>query len=524
MRAQTQRAHASAVPARVGRAALIRYRLRSDDRARHYFHVECRIENAKAVEQLTLPSWMPGSYLLREFARHVVSFDARDANGAVASEKIDHSTWRCRAVGGELRVSAQIYALDQSVRGAYLDGRRAYFNGTCVFFCLRGREHAPVELEIVAPEDDACAAWRVATALEPVAVDGRGFGTYRAASYDELIDHPVEISDFDAVAFEAGGVQHELVIAGRHGGDLERVAADMRQLCAAQIDFFGRPPPFGRYWFLGLAVGDGYGGLEHRASSSLIFSRDDLPKPGETGMRKDYQRFLGLVSHEYFHSWLVKRIKPQAFAPYRLGERNHTRLLWVFEGITTYYQDLMLRRCELIGAEAYLNRLAEVATRVYRSPGRALQSLAQASFDAWDVLYKPEANSPNAGVSYYTKGALVALALDLTLRLETSGKISLDSVMRELWQRHAEMPVPENGFEALVCELAGASSRRSSSAMCAASKIRPLRSCWPSSAFGSGCGLRSVPRTRGVRCAPTPAHPSSRSARATAAETARSSS
>jgi predicted metalloprotease with PDZ domain len=439
----------------LGETFLIRYRLQMPDVTRHYFEVQCRIANAKAVEDLSLPSWIPGSYLLREFARHVVAFSAESASGAVETEKIDHRTWRCRNVQGELTTRATIYALDQSVRGAYLDTRRAYFNGACVFFCPHGREHEPVELEIVAPLGADCATWRVATALQPVEVDVRGFGIYRAEDYDELIDHPVEISDFDAVAFKAAGVVHQLVLAGRHASDLNRVADDVLQLCETQIEFFGRPPPFDRYWFLGLAVGDGYGGLEHRASSSLIFSRDDLPKPGEPGMPKEYQRFLGLVSHEYFHSWLVKRIKPRAFEPYRLDRRAHTRLLWVFEGITSYYQYLLLRRAELIGAEAYLARLGEVLTHVYRSPGRARQSLAEASFDAWDIFYKPDANSANAGVSYYSKGALVALALDLTLRRDTNGKLSLDSIMNELWRRYAQTGVGEKDFEALVTELAG---------------------------------------------------------------------
>jgi predicted metalloprotease with PDZ domain len=208
--------------------------------------------------------------------------------------------------------------------------------------------------------------------------------------------------------------------------------------------------------FLGLAVGEGYGGLEHRASSSLIFSRDDLPKPGEPSVPRSYQRFLALASHEYFHTWHVKRTKPAAFMPYRLDRRNHTRSLWVFEGITSYYQDLFLLRSHLIGAQAYLQRLGEQVTRVYRTPGRFRQSLAASSFDAWDSLYKPDANSPNAGVSYYTKGALVALALDLTLRAAAEPH-SLDEVMRALWQRYGalEIGVPEDGFERLALEIGG---------------------------------------------------------------------
>ena len=299
--------------------------------------------------------------------------------------------------------------------------------------------------------------WRVATALTPRQIDERGFGIYAANDYDELLDHPVEISDFESVEFEAGGVPHHLVIAGRFETDLDRVAADLAQICAAHIEFFGAPAPFDRYWFLTLAAGEGYGGLEHRASSSLIVSRDDLPKIGDPGTSRDYQRFLALVSHEYFHTWHVKRTKPAAFMPYRLDRRNHTRLLWVFEGVTSYYQELLLVRSGVLGLASFLQRLGELLTRVYRTPGRFRQSLAESSFDAWDVLYRPEAYHPNTTISYYTKGATVALALDLKLRLETAGRTSLDDVVRELWRRYGavQVGVPEDGFERLAAELSG---------------------------------------------------------------------
>lgn len=436
---------------------LVRYSLELADLDRHWIVVECSIDDPAAEQLFRMPSWIPGSYLLREFARHVVAIEAASGGSPVEIEKIDKSGWRVTGAAGSLTVRATIHAHDLSVRGAFVDRRRAFFNGTSVFLLPEGREAEPVQLTVKVPAQEGSAGWRVATAMQAREVDARGFGVYEANDYDELIDHPFEISDHESVSFEAAGIPHELVIAGRFDTDLERVAADLRQVCEAQIDFFGRPPPFEKYKFLGLAVGDGYGGLEHRESSSLIFNRNDLPPVGDPGLPRSYQRFLGLCSHEYFHTWHIKRSKPEAFVPYRLDRRNHTRLLWVFEGITSYYQERFLLASGLLGAQAYLRRLGEALTRVYRVPGRFRQSLAESSFDAWDSLYKPGPDSANTGVSYYSKGSLVALALDLTLRQSSEGRLSLDDVVVELWRRYGArgQGLPEDGFERLAYELAG---------------------------------------------------------------------
>jgi predicted metalloprotease with PDZ domain len=438
------------------RPALISYRVRLADLDRHLFEIECRVDDPAPEQRFSLPAWIPGSYLLREFARFVVAIEASSAGQSLPVEKFESSAWVVRGARAPLTLTTKVYALDQSVRGAYLDRRRGYFNGSCVFLLPEGRNEERIEVTLEAPTNPICEAWRVATALTRVDANEQGFGIYAAADYDELLDHPVEIGDFESVQFEAGGVPHHLVVAGRFESDLERVAADLKLICETQIEFFGRPAPVDRYWFLCLAVGvDAWGGLEHRASTSLIFGRDELPKVGESGVPREYQRFLALASHEYFHTWHVKRTKPAAFMPYRLDRRVHTRLLWVFEGLTSYYQELMLLRSGVIGVPAFLQRLAEALTRVYRTPGRLRQSLADSSFDAWDVLYKPEANHPNSSISYYTKGALVALALDLTMR--RAGKTSLDDVLRELWRRYGArgVGVPEDGFEALAIEIGG---------------------------------------------------------------------
>jgi predicted metalloprotease with PDZ domain len=447
----------SASASRARFRALIRYRVRLADLDRHWFEIECRVEDAAAEQRFSLPAWIPGSYLLRDFARHVVRVEAKSGPDTLAVVKTGAAQWCVQGVRGAVDFTITVHALDQSVRGAYLDRQRGYFNGPCVFVLPEGRPSEPIEVALEPPPHASCDGWRVATALPSAQVDERGFGTYRAGDYDELLDHPVEISDFESVEFEAAGVPHRLVVAGRFESDLDRVATDLALICTTQIEFFGKPAPFERYWFLGLAVGEGYGGLEHRASTSLIFGRDDLPKAGETTPSREYQRFLALASHEYFHTWHVKRTKPAAFVPYRLDRRNHTRLLWVFEGITSYYQELMLLRSGVLGINAFLQRTGELLTRVYRTPGRFRQSLEESSFDAWDVLYRPEAHHANTTISYYTKGAMVALALDLKLRLDTAGRTSLDDVVRELWLRYGArgVGVPEDGFERLAAEVSG---------------------------------------------------------------------
>jgi predicted metalloprotease with PDZ domain len=349
-----------------------------------------------------------------------------------------------------------VYALDESVRGAWLDTRKAWFNGPCLFALPKSHPNAAIRV-LLEPPPKALEAWRVATAMTPIETDEQGFGQYSALDYDELLDHPVIMGQLESIDFVCGGVPHSLVVVGTHDGNLERVGNDLQKICAKQIEFFGDSPPFDRYLFLCAVVADGYGGLEHRASTMLMFSRCNLPYHGADDVSRDYQRMLSLASHEYFHAWHVKRTKPAAFMPYRLSERNFTRLLWVFEGITSYYQDRFLLRSGLIDEKTYLGRLAELISNVMRVPGRHMQSLAESSFDAWDKLYKPTENSPNAGVSYYSKGALVSLALDLEIRRRRNSEVSLDTLVQALWREYGanDIGVPEDGFEALAQRVVG---------------------------------------------------------------------
>lgn len=419
----------------------VSYRIAPIDPHAHLFEVTLTIAQPDPQGQrVALPAWIPGSYRIREFARHVVSIDARGADTrALRLRKLDKHTWQAARCDGPLTLVYRVYAWDLSVRAAHLDATHGFFNGTSVFLRVLGQEHQPCEVWIEPPAGDACAGWRVATTLPGAGARRHGFGRYRAADYDELVDHPVEMGRFTLAGFEAGGVRHEVAITGRHDADTARLCRDLARVCAQQVRLFEphtRRAPVERYLFLVMAVGDGYGGLEHRSSTALICARNDLPWRGQRETSDGYRSFLGLASHEYFHTWNVKRIKPAVFAHYDLQQENYTRLLWIFEGFTSYYDDLMLVRSGVIDHDAYLGLLAKTISGVMRGPGRRVQSVAESSFDAWIKYYRQDENSPNAIASYYAKGSLVALALDLTIRIRTGGKRSLDDAMRLMWRRY----------------------------------------------------------------------------------------
>lgn len=434
------------------------YQITPADPAAHLFHVSCTIPAPAAEGQLVcLPAWIPGSYMIRDFARNIVSIRASCGDERVELEKVDKSTWRAAPCPGPLMIVYEVYAWDLSVRTAHLDQTHGYFNGSSVFLRAQGHDKTPCTVDILAPAAPVHGVWRVATTLTLAGASPWGFGRYRADDYEELIDHPVEMADFVSADFEAGGVAHDIVLTGRHMADMSRVCADLRKICQTHVDLFGELPPMQRYLFQVLVVGDGYGGLEHRTSTSLLVSRDDLPRRGESSVREDYRTFLGLCSHEYFHTWNIKRIKPEVFLPYDLRQESYTRQLWAFEGITSYYDDLTLVRSGCIDADSYLQMLAQTMTRVMRTRGRFRQSVAESSFDAWTKFYRQDENAPNAIVSYYAKGSLIALALDLMLRRDSDGEISLDDLMRRLWNDYGKpgRGVPEGEIERLAATLAG---------------------------------------------------------------------
>ncbi|MGR2679224.1 M61 family metallopeptidase [Chromobacterium haemolyticum] len=415
----------------------VRYTLCPRAPEAHLFEVVLTVSKpAKNGQIFSLPAWIPGSYMIREFSRHIVEIRAESAGKAVQLVQLTKNSWQAASVKGVLVLRYKVYAFDLSVRGAYLDAERGFYNGSSVFLAVDGYENEACAVEILPPEGKAYADWKVATSLPARGADKKtGFGGYQAASYDELIDHPVELGAFERVSFKACGVPHEFVVSGRFRADLKRLARDTKKICEYQIKLFGEPAPFERYVFMLFVGKDIYGGLEHRASTALVANRDDLPQQGVEEIGDGYLKLLGLISHEYFHSWNVKRMKPAAFTPYDLNQEGYTRLLWAFEGITSYYDDLSLVRCGLIDEKRYLGLLAETISGVERGAGRLKQTLEQSSFEAWTKYYRQDENSPNSIVSYYTKGALAALALDLTIRRDSQGRQSLDDVMRALWRK-----------------------------------------------------------------------------------------
>lgn len=419
----------------------VHYTIVPRDPAAHLFGVTVTVDRPDpAGQEFSLPAWIPGSYMIREFAKNVVQIAALSGGDRIALAKIDKHTWRAAPCKGPLTLYYEVYAWDLSVRTAHLDQSHGFFNGTSVFLRVHGNEHGAHVVDIQPPEGEDYAQWRVATAMRQLKGRRYGFGRYAADNYDELIDHPVEMGTFVLASFKAHGTQHDVVFTGRIPNlDLQRIAHDLKKICEAQVALFepdSKRAPMERYVFMTMVVGDGYGGLEHRASTALICSRADLPVVGQKQMTDGYRTFLGLCSHEYFHTWNVKRIKPAAFAPYDLASENYTSLLWLFEGFTSYYDDLMLVRSGVIDTGAYLKLLAKTINGVLRGSGRHKQSVAESSFDAWTKYYRQDENSPNAVVSYYAKGSLVALALDLEIRAATKGRKSLDDVMRALWQQY----------------------------------------------------------------------------------------
>ena len=432
----------------------LHYRVQLHDLHAHLYRITLSIAQPSAQQRVSLPVWIPGSYLVREFAKNLQNLQAQQGGHAITIQQLSKHQWQLNCQAGQpLELNYEVSAYDTSVRTAWLDQRRGFFNGTSLLLRVHGQETQTHGLHI-SPSSEA-PTWQLATGLTPVDTDAQGFGLYTAAHYDELVDCPVEMGNFWSGCFTARGVPHRFVVAGAAASfDGERLLRDTQKICEQEIDFWGQAP-HASYVFMLNATHDGYGGLEHCNSTALICSRSDLPRTGVDKASDGYIQLLGLISHEYFHTWNVKRLRPVELVPYNYDQENYTELLWFFEGFTSYYDDLLLRRAGLIDNAAYLKLITKTLNQVQQTPGRKVQSVAQSSFDAWVKYYRQDENTANATVSYYTKGALVAMCLDLQLRRE--GQTTLDAVMRGLWQRCQGAAMTEADVLAVLQDLSGRS-------------------------------------------------------------------
>jgi predicted metalloprotease with PDZ domain len=396
----------------------------------HLFQVTLSItgwdsKTASAIA-LKMPVWTPGSYLVREYARHLQDFAAfagEDGTGeTLLWQKLGKNHWQVETQGHfELMVRYRIFANELSVRTNHLDRTHGYFNGAALFFFVPGLEQSPITVTIVPPKPD----WQVSTPLPAVADEPN---TFLAADFDTLVDSPFEIGTHTLYDFEAVGKPHQLAIWGQGNADPERIIRDTQKIIQVEADLFGGLP-YDRYLFLLHLSAQGFGGLEHKDSCSLNY-----PRLGFRAKEK-YDRFMQLVAHEFFHLWNVKRIRPKALEVFDYEQENYTPSLWFSEGTTSYYDVMLPLRAGIYDVETCLNNLGKEINRFLNTPGRQVQPLSESSLDAWIKLYRPDANSTNSQISYYLKGEMVSLLLDLLIRERHGNQRSLDDVMRQMWEQ-----------------------------------------------------------------------------------------
>jgi len=390
----------------------------------HLLEVEMRITESGATaiseDVLVMPVWTPGSYLIREFERHVQNFSAVDASGrALPWEKINKNSWRIRTNNArEIRVKYLVYANELTVRTNELNSDHAFWNNAALLMYLERSLTHPVTIHV-----NPAPGWKVATGLPPVPGEKN---TFEAENFDILYDSPFEVSDFKQIDFVVRGVPHRIVIDGEGNYDATLMRAVVQKIVEVEVALFGDIPYHDYTFFLHLRSTGG-GGLEHLNSTGLGFRRFGFSDAS------GYRRFGALVAHEFFHLWNVKRIRPDALGPFDYTKENHTKLLWVAEGITEYYGQLMLRRAGLISDESYLAHLASQIEDVQDTPGHKVMSAEDASFNSWIKEYRPDENSINSQISYYDKGELLGMLLDLEIRRRSNNAKSLDDVMRMLY-------------------------------------------------------------------------------------------
>jgi predicted metalloprotease with PDZ domain len=422
----------------------IQYDIALSSIAGHLFDISLHIVSPQPQGQsLCLPAWIPGSYMIRDFAKHVIKLTAFDCEGnSLNVSKSDKQTWLVEPIESPITIKYQVYAYDLSVRGAYINDQYGFFNGSNIFLEVQGQTSLPCALRIERAVH-LFAHYHVVTTMS-VLTDHSNTETdfFHAENYAELIDHPVLMGDYDCLAFKIADIDCELVFAGGHQSDMQRIVDDLSVVCAQHIALFGHPAPIERYVFITLLTDSAYGGLEHRASTALMYARNELPDFTDAGTPSEpYRNFLSLCSHEFFHTWHVKRIRPVELVNGSLAQECYTEQLWIYEGFTSYYDDLLVQRSKVISTENYLSVVAQNLTRLQRNLGRTKQSVTASSFDAWTKFYKQDESAINHIVSYYNKGAIIAMCLDLAIKLASNQQYSLDSVMQILWRNFGQTTI-----------------------------------------------------------------------------------
>jgi len=396
----------------------------------HLFEVTLQVKGWRSpFLDLKMPVWTPGSYLVREYARHVQDFAVEGR----AWQKIAKNHWQIETANlSEITLQYRVFANDLTVRTNHLDATHGYFNGAALFFYLPGFENNPIHITVVSPQPD----WQVTTPLPAVAGQAGQAYTFVANDFDTLVDSPFEIGRHQLYNFEVLGKPHQLAVWGQGNVEPDRLIADTQKVIEVEAELFSGLP-YDSYLFLLHLSAQGYGGLEHKDSCTLNYPR--------LGFRAEdrYQRFMQLVAHEFFHLWNVKRIRPQALEVFDYEGENYTPSLWFSEGTTSYYDLTIPLRAGIYGAKGFLQGLSKEITRFLTTPGRKVQPLSESSFDAWIKLYRRDANSDNNQMSYYLKGEMVSLLLDLLIRSRHSNGRSLDDVMRQMWQQFG---ISETGF------------------------------------------------------------------------------
>lgn len=402
------------------------------DTAKHIYNVKLSFLAKHETEQLILPAWIPGSYMVREFSKNIITLHASQNHSPLHSEQINKNTWLISGLqtGQNVVISYEVYAYEYGIRTAFLDFNRGYFNPTSLCLSVLGQEHVEHIVEIAGLPTN----WKIACGLKNT-IDN----FFLAKDYDELLDCPFELGTIERYEFNISGVPHYLVLSGTIlPFDKERILGDMEKICAYQINMFGGVAPYNDYTFILNLSGEVYTGLEHRNSTLLMAPYYALPNLNKTN-EDDYIKLMGLISHEFFHTWNVKRIKPRVFTPYDVTQENYTKLLWWFEGVTSYYDDLVMYRAGVVNQEKYLGFIVDNLNNVYKFNGVNKQSVANSSLTSWIKYYRQDENSPNSIVSYYVKGALIAMCLDLLIRDQS--EYSLDNVMSYLYQEWQKNPV-----------------------------------------------------------------------------------